>query len=264
MPRRPALERRHRHLREGEPRDARARSATARTTPCASTRASCARASSPRAATSASPRRRASRPRCAGVRLDSDAIDNSGGVDLSDHEVNYKILLAPLLRSGAAHARRERHAALFGAVGDACESVLAHNRAPGALRSRSTSGARASDPQAFLWAAEFAVREPPATTRASSSCRTPRRSPARRSAGRGFMRPELAVLLGLAKLHARGALGGDALLDRPLFAPLLDGVLPGAPSAKRWPEALAAPPAAPRDHRARRARTGWSTPAASR
>jgi glutamate dehydrogenase len=63
----------------------------------------------------------------AGVRLDSDAIHNSGGVDLSDHEVNYKILLSPLLRSGRISAA-ERREALFAAAGDACESVLAHNR----------------------------------------------------------------------------------------------------------------------------------------
>ena len=43
---RPALERRHRHLREGEPARPTPTSATARTTPCASTPASCARASS--------------------------------------------------------------------------------------------------------------------------------------------------------------------------------------------------------------------------
>ena len=35
-----------------------------------------------------------------GGRLDTDAIDNSGGVDMSDHEVNLKILLGPVLRRG--------------------------------------------------------------------------------------------------------------------------------------------------------------------
>ena len=36
----------------------------------------------------------------AGVRINTDAIDNSAGVDTSDHEVNIKILLAPLVASG--------------------------------------------------------------------------------------------------------------------------------------------------------------------
>ncbi len=35
-----------------------------------------------------------------GIRLNTDAIDNSGGVDMSDHEVNLKILLNPLVRGG--------------------------------------------------------------------------------------------------------------------------------------------------------------------
>ncbi|HSJ96232.1 MAG TPA: NAD-glutamate dehydrogenase domain-containing protein, partial [Myxococcota bacterium] len=36
----------------------------------------------------------------AGVRIETDSVDNSAGVDLSDHEVNYTILLAPLQRAG--------------------------------------------------------------------------------------------------------------------------------------------------------------------
>ncbi|KAF0190294.1 MAG: glutamate dehydrogenase, partial [bacterium] len=35
-----------------------------------------------------------------GGRINTDAIDNSGGVDLSDHEVNLKILVAPLVAQG--------------------------------------------------------------------------------------------------------------------------------------------------------------------
>ena len=36
-----------------------------------------------------------------GGRLNTDAIDNSGGVDMSDHEVNLKILLNPLVQDGS-------------------------------------------------------------------------------------------------------------------------------------------------------------------
>src|SRR5207245_10284668 len=35
-----------------------------------------------------------------GVRLNTDAIDNSAGVDTSDHEVNIKILLDGVVRAG--------------------------------------------------------------------------------------------------------------------------------------------------------------------
>ena len=170
-----------------------------------------------------------------GVRLDSDAIHNSGGVDLSDHEVNYKVLLAPLLRSGAL-TPAGRHDALFGAVDDACESVLAHNRSQSLCISLDERRARA-DPQAFVWAAETLCegtgnrREelelPDATTLA-----------ARRAQGLALVRPELSVLNGLAKLHARGALNGDALLDRPALRPLLASYFPPR-WREAWPEAVA-------------------------
>ena len=40
-----------------------------------------------------------------GVRLNTDAIDNSAGVDTSDHEVNLKVLFSPLVARGAPDAR---------------------------------------------------------------------------------------------------------------------------------------------------------------
>ena len=46
-----------------------------------------------------------------GVRLNTDAIDNSAGVDTSDHEVNIKILLDGLVRRGALPSGRAQRAA---------------------------------------------------------------------------------------------------------------------------------------------------------
>ena len=40
-----------------------------------------------------------------GVRVNTDAIDNSAGVDTSDHEVNIKILLGDLVRAGGLDDR---------------------------------------------------------------------------------------------------------------------------------------------------------------
>ena len=39
----------------------------------------------------------------------TDAIDNSGGVDMSDHEVNIKILLDMLVKKGVVKGRDERN-----------------------------------------------------------------------------------------------------------------------------------------------------------
>jgi glutamate dehydrogenase len=54
-------------------------------------------------------------------------LDNSGGVDTSDHEVNIKILFAPLLASGAV-TRDRRNELLRRAEDDVCEAVLDNNR----------------------------------------------------------------------------------------------------------------------------------------
>ena len=46
-----------------------------------------------------------------GVRVNTDAIDNSAGVDTSDHEVNIKILLGDVVRRGDLTTRGAQHAA---------------------------------------------------------------------------------------------------------------------------------------------------------
>jgi glutamate dehydrogenase len=153
-----------------------------------------------------------------GVRLDTDAIDNSAGVDLSDHEVNYKIALAPLVRSGQLSAR-ERHALLVAVADDACESVLAHNRSQ--VRSISLDELRSRhDPELFLRAVE-------------SLCEAAQLVPAelglpdattihdRAVSGRGFTRPELAV-----KLQAQAELGRSALPDETTADPIFRAYFP--------------------------------------
>jgi glutamate dehydrogenase len=62
-----------------------------------------------------------------GGRINTDAIDNSGGVDLSDHEVNLKLLLSPLVQAGSI-SREERDSLLKQIAPDVVESVLQHNR----------------------------------------------------------------------------------------------------------------------------------------
>ena len=46
-----------------------------------------------------------------GGRIDTDAIDNSAGVDMSDHEVNIKILLGGAIAAGRARPAGARPAA---------------------------------------------------------------------------------------------------------------------------------------------------------
>jgi glutamate dehydrogenase len=62
-----------------------------------------------------------------GGRINTDAIDNSGGVDLSDHEVNLKLLLSPLV-SKSRITLEQRNELLKEIAPDVVESVLQHNR----------------------------------------------------------------------------------------------------------------------------------------
>ena len=62
-----------------------------------------------------------------GGRINTDAIDNSGGVDLSDHEVNLKLLLSPLVSKGRI-TLEQRNDLLREIASDVVESVLQHNR----------------------------------------------------------------------------------------------------------------------------------------
>ncbi|MBV1861038.1 MAG: NAD-glutamate dehydrogenase, partial [Nannocystaceae bacterium] len=54
-------------------------------------------------------------------------LDNSGGVDISDHEVNIKILFAPLLKSGEA-SRDARNSLLQDCENEVVDMVLENNR----------------------------------------------------------------------------------------------------------------------------------------
>ncbi len=63
-----------------------------------------------------------------GVRLNTDAVDNSGGVNISDYEVNLKILLQQMLRVGLLNSKKERDDLLISATDEVSELVLANNR----------------------------------------------------------------------------------------------------------------------------------------
>ncbi|MCB1138103.1 MAG: NAD-glutamate dehydrogenase [Leptospiraceae bacterium] len=64
-----------------------------------------------------------------GSRLNTDAVDNSGGVDMSDHEVNLKILLERLMRTGELKGLEQRNQWIEKLQERMIELVLQNNRA---------------------------------------------------------------------------------------------------------------------------------------
>jgi glutamate dehydrogenase len=148
----------------------------------------------------------------AGVRLETDSVDNSAGVDLSDHEVNLKIALAPLVQTRAL-PRDQRDRLLFESADAACASVLEHNRAQALGLSLDELRARL-DREGFLWSIEQLCRAEGLRPEQGS---LPDAAELEARHG-GLVRPELAWLLGVAKLHLQRSLLADPGWQLPAFA----------------------------------------------
>ncbi len=166
----------------------------------------------------------------AGVRLNTDAIDNSGGVDCSDREVNLKILLA-LLESDGSLTRDERDRWLEADADAVCELVLDTNREHNELLTLAEANARGMvDVHARLldWLGTAAGLDRHLEALPSNADLAERAH-----GGRGLTRPELAVVLAYVKnllaveLSAPAPEGNPLSSDRVTLATLEAYVPPG-------------------------------------
>ena len=165
----------------------------------------------------------------AGGRLNNDAIDNSAGVDTSDHEVNLKILMGGPLRRGEISSA-ERDTLLTQMTDDVAEHVLKDNYDQTLTLSVAQSRA-AKDLDAH---GRF-MRDLEARGRLDRAVEfLPDDGELRRRAqnGKGLTRSELAVLLAYAKLDLKAELIASDLPDDPHFLPELTGYFPPAAAAK--------------------------------
>ncbi len=132
-----------------------------------------------------------------GVRLNTDAIDNSAGVDTSDHEVNIKILLDRIVYDGdlTVKQRNELLAAMTEDVGDL---VLANNYWQNMLLSngRSQQGQLLPVHQRLMTSLENRGL----LDRAIEFLPTDEEIEARLRLGEGLASPELSVLLAWSKI----------------------------------------------------------------
>ena len=83
------------------------------------------------------------------TRVNTDFIDNSAGVNMSDYEVNIKILLKTLLETKTIKSEKERNIRLEKATDDITELVLKNNRAQHRLLSEDAIRS-VSNPTPFL------------------------------------------------------------------------------------------------------------------
>ncbi len=155
----------------------------------------------------------------AGGRLNADSIDNSGGVDCSDHEVNIKILLDSAVASGTLTARRRD--ALLARMTDEVADLVLHNNY---LQSQAISVVEARGTEVF----DDQVRMMRMLERAGRLNREVEFLPddealdERQAAKKGFTRPEIAVLMPHLKIWLYDELLKSDLPDDPrLFEDLV-------------------------------------------
>jgi glutamate dehydrogenase len=175
-----------------------------------------------------------------GGRINTDAVDNSAGVDTSDHEVNIKILLTDAIRAGDLKAE-DRNALLAAMTDDVGALVLKDNYDQTlALTLMQTTAANDLDAcERMMQRLERAGK----LDRAVEGLPTTEEIRALRAAKQGLTRPELAKLMAYAKIDLFDALTASAAPDDPHF----DG-----PLVEYFPPQLARFAAHMRRHRLRR------------
>ncbi|MFK0291378.1 NAD-glutamate dehydrogenase [Streptomyces sp. NPDC090442] len=161
----------------------------------------------------------------AGGKINTDAIDNSAGVDTSDHEVNIKILLNSVVSDGdmTVKQRNKLLAQMTDEVGAlVLRNNYAQNTALALAIAQSSSMLHAQ--QRFM---RRLVRDGH-LDRALEFLPTDRQIRERLSAGRGLTQPETAVLLAYTKITVADALIQTGLPDDPYLQHLLHAYFPTA------------------------------------
>ncbi|MEO1136959.1 MAG: NAD-glutamate dehydrogenase, partial [Pseudomonadota bacterium] len=155
-----------------------------------------------------------------GGRVNTDAIDNSAGVDSSDHEVNIKILLSNAVDHGELKGE-DRNPLLASMTDDVAAHVLQHNYD----QTRAISQMEATAPADVDLYARFmtTLEREGRLDREIEHLPSSEALSQMRQHGQGLMRPELAVLLAYAKMWLFDEITpsetpNDPLFERELFA----------------------------------------------
>ncbi|HEV2364424.1 MAG TPA: NAD-glutamate dehydrogenase [Caulobacteraceae bacterium] len=159
----------------------------------------------------------------AGGRIDTDAIDNSAGVDTSDHEVNIKILAGAAISAGTL-APAAREPLLRAMTDEVASHVLAHNYdqtlALSLLQAEGPAGLESH--AAFMADLEERGRLDRVLEGLPDAAEIGRRA----AAGQGLTRPELCVLLAYGKLDLFEDVIASNAPDDPWFETVLTSYFP--------------------------------------
>lgn len=159
-----------------------------------------------------------------GGRINTDAIDNSAGVNMSDYEVNIKILLKQLLDTGLLKSMADRNAVLEAATDEVSLLVLSNNRGQhrllslDELRSKKAFGLFTKMiqhyvSQGFLDAKTEQIPEIPELESWGK-------------AGEALPRPIIAILQAYTKMSVYQQMMDSALLDDPYLNSVYERYFP--------------------------------------
>ncbi len=158
-----------------------------------------------------------------GIKLNTDAIDNSAGVDTSDHEVNIKILLDALVVQGEL-SETERNQLLVEMTDEIAEMVLEDNYDQNVVLGNARRGA-----VSLVTVHQRMIREMEhrgLIDRAIEFLPDDEEFATRRAAGEALRSPELAVLLAYAKIWTTANLNKSMLASDPWFTQNLRDYFP--------------------------------------
>ncbi|HRD76861.1 MAG TPA: NAD-glutamate dehydrogenase [Hyphomicrobiaceae bacterium] len=160
-----------------------------------------------------------------GGRLNTDFIDNSAGVNSSDQEVNIKIALGPVTRSGRLdpEARKAFLAGMTDSVAAACLRNNYQQSLALSLAERNSAADMAFNARLIRALAARGMLE-----RRLESLPTDLELGERQKAGQGLTRPELAILLSYSKIALSHDLLASGAPDEAMVSNLLEGYPPRA------------------------------------
>lgn len=170
-----------------------------------------------------------------GGRINTDAVDNSSGVDCSDHEVNIKILLDRIVCLGDL-TRKQRDQLLEAMTDEVAQLVLRNNM----LQTCGISlvAAEAAEMVPLHRRAIQLLEQRGYLNRAVEAMPNDDELADRAAQGKGLLRPEIAVLMAYAKIMLKDdLLSNPAVLDSELLAQTLMLYFPGR-LRKRYTQAI--------------------------
>ena len=160
-----------------------------------------------------------------GIQVNTDAIDNSAGVDSSDQEVNIKIALTPLVQDGTM-SMEERDALLVEMTDDVAHNVLRTNYEQNVLIGNGRTQREVMAPVHRRLISQLIDQAglDPEMEFLPDELEWSKRD----AAGVGLTSPEFAVLMAYSKLGLKEALIDTELPDDPSMIPTLLNYFPRA------------------------------------